>query len=132
MLLVIFFDFICKKFGRSFWIIFKVIVPFLAMLVPIDQVCRWLLSSSSKVTVLILYACFLAMLIFIPRVASIVEFIIIGLAFILCFALGSITHLFGWCVMIFAGIFLMFKILFFLAILIKQANPNLERESTEW
>lgn len=97
-----FFDFICKKFGRSFFIIFKIIIPFLAMLVPIDQVCKWLMISSSKVTALILYACFLAMLIFVPKIASVVEFIVIGLAFILCFSLGSVTHLFGWTVMIFA------------------------------
>jgi len=31
--------------------------------------------SSSKVTALILYACFLAMLIFVPKIASVVEFI---------------------------------------------------------
>lgn len=79
-----FFDFICKKFGKSFFIIFKIIIPFLAMLVPIDQVCKWLMISSSKVTALILYACFLAMLIFVPKIASVVEFIVIGLAFILC------------------------------------------------
>ena len=115
MLLVNFFDFICKKFGRSFFIIFKIIIPFLAMLVPIDQVCKWLMISSSKFTALILYACFLAMLIFVPKIASVVEFIVIGLAFILCFSLGSVTHLFGWTVMIFAGIFLFFKVLFFLA-----------------
>lgn len=107
-----FFDFICKKFGRSFFIIFKIIIPFLAMLVPIDQMCKWLMISSSKVTALILYACFLAMLIFVPKIASVVEFIVIGLAFILCFSLGSVTHLFGWAVMIFAGIFLFFKVLF--------------------
>ena len=64
MLLVNFFDFICKKFGKSF---FKIIIPFLAMLVPIDQVCKWLMISSSKVTALILYACFLAMLIFVQK-----------------------------------------------------------------
>lgn len=120
MLLVNFFDFICKKFGRSFFIIFKIIIPFLAMLVPIDQVCKWLMISSSKVTALILYACF-----------SVVEFIVIGLAFILCFSLGSVTHLFGWTVMIFAGIFLFFKVLFFLAMLIKQANSNIEMDSKE-
>lgn len=121
MLLVNFFDFICKKLGRSFFIIFKIIIPFLAMLVPIDQVCKWLMISSSKVTALILYACF-----------SVVEFIVIGLAFILCFSLGSVTHLFGWTVMIFAGIFLFFKVLFFLAMLIKQANSNIEMDSKEW
>lgn len=131
MLLVNFFDFICKKFGRSFFIIFKIIIPFLAMLVPIDQVCKWLMISS-KVTALILYACFLAMLIFVPKIASVVEFIVIELAFILCFSLGSVTHLFGWTVMIFAGIFLFFKVLFFLAMLIKQANPNIEMDSKEW
>lgn len=131
MLLVNFFDFICKKSGRSFFIIFKIIIPFLIMLVPIDQVCRWLMISSSKVTALILYACFLAMLIFVPKIASVVEFIVIGLAFILCFSLGSVTHLFGWIVMIFAGIFLFFKVLFFLAMLIKQANPNI-MDSKEW
>lgn len=101
------------------------------MLVPIDQVCKWLMISSSKVTALILYACFLAMLIFVPKIASVVEFIVIGLAFILCFPLGSVTHLFGWTVMIFAGIFLFFKVLFFLAMLIKQANPNIEMDSKE-
>lgn len=132
MLLVNFFDFICKKFGRSFFIIFKIIIPFLIMLVPIDQVCRWLMISSSKVTVLILYACFLALLIFVPKIASVVEFIVIGLAFILCFSLGSVTHIFGWTVMIFAGIFLFFKVLFFLAMLIKQANPNIDTENKEW
>lgn len=132
MLLVNFFDFICKKFGRSFFIIFKIIIPFLAMLVPIDQMCKWLMISSSKVTALILYACFLAMLIFVPKIASVVEFIVIGLAFILCFSLGSVTHLFGWIVMIFAGIFLFFKVLFFLAMLIKQANSNIEMDSKEW
>lgn len=121
MLLVNFFDFICKKFGRSFFIIFKIIIPFLAMLVPIDQVCKWLMISSSKVTALILYACFLAMLIFVPKIASVVEFIVIG----------SVTHLFGWTVMIFAGIFLFFKVLFFLAMLIKQANSNIEMDSKE-
>ena len=131
MLLVNFFDFICKKFGRSFFIIFKIIIPFLAMLVPIDQVCKWLMISSSKVTALILYACFLAMLIFVPKIASVVEFIVIGLAFILCFSLGSVTHLFGWTVMIFAGIFLFFKVLFFLTMLIKQSNSNIEMDSKE-
>lgn len=130
MLLVNFFDFICKKFGRSFFIIFKIIIPFLAMLVPIDQMCKWLMISS-KVTALILYACFLAMLIFVPKIASVVEFIVIGLAFILCFSLGSVTHLFGWTVMIFAGIFLFFKVLFFLSMLIKQANSNIEMDSKE-
>lgn len=101
------------------------------MLVPIDQVCKWLMISSSKVTALILYACFLAMLIFVPKIASVIEFIVIGLAFILCFSLGSVTHLFGWTVMIFAGIFLFFKVLFFLAMLIKQTNSNIVMDSKE-
>lgn len=33
--------------------------------------------------------------------------------------------------MIFAGIFLFFKVLFFLAMLIKQANSNIEMDSKE-
>lgn len=68
---------------------------------------------------------------FCTKIASVVEFIVIGLAFILCFSLGSVTHLFGWTVMIFAGIFLFFKVLFFLAMLIKQANSNIEMDSKE-
>ena len=122
MALVRFFDFIGKKMGNSFGIIFKIIIPFMITFIPIDQVSGWLFGPMAKILDFVLWAGFLVLLIFVPKAASIIEFIVIGFALVLTIGFGSIDHLWGWCVMISAAVFLFFKLLFLLAILIKKAN----------
>ena len=126
MTLVRFFDFIGKKFGNSFGIIFKIIIPFLATFIPIDQVCGWLFGSLAKYLDFVMWPAFLLLLIFAPKAASVTEFLVIGLALVITVGFGNIDHLWGWCVMIGAAVFLFFKILFLLAILIKKSNGMYE------
>ncbi|MGN1132806.1 MAG: hypothetical protein ACI4RL_07835 [Ruminococcus sp.] len=122
MTLVRFFDFIGKKMGNSFGIIFKIIIPFIVTFFPIDQVSGWIFGSMAKVLDFVLWAALLVLLLLAPRAASIAEFIIIGFALVLTIGSGTIDHLWGWCVMIAGAVFLFFKILFLLTILIKKAN----------
>jgi hypothetical protein len=128
MQLVRFFDFIGSKMGRWFGIIFKIIVPFLVTLIPIDQVCAWLVANSQARTFdFVLWVAFLCILIWFPKVASALEFFIIGFALVVTVGFGTIDHLWGWGVMITATVFLFCKLLFLLAIMIKRADID-ERE----
>lgn len=128
MALVKFYDFVGKKFGNSFGIIFKIIIPFLVTFIPIDQVCGWLFGPLAKVLDFVLWSAFLVLLIFVPKAASVMEFLVIGFALVITVGFGNIDHLWGWCVMIGAAVFLFFKLLFLLAILIKKSNGMYETE----
>lgn len=122
MALVRFFDFIGKKFGNGFGIIFKIIIPFLVTFIPIDQVSGWLFGPLAKIMDFVLWSAFLILLIFLPRTASVIEYLVIGFALVITVGFGNIDHLWGWCVMIIAAVFLFFKTLFLLTILIKRSN----------
>ena len=128
MALVKFFDFIGKKMGNGFGIIFKIIIPFLVTFIPIDQVSGWLFGPMAKIMDFVLWAALLVLLIFVPKAASVMEFIVIGLALVLTIGYESIDYLWGWCVMIAAAVFLFFKLLFLLTILIKKANGLYDTE----
>jgi hypothetical protein len=123
MLLVKAFDYIGNKMGQAFGIVFKIILPFLITLIPIDQVCAWLVGTGqAKLYDFVLWAAFLCVLIWFPKIASVVEFFIIGFALVVTVGFGTIDHLWGWCVMIIAALFLFFKLLCLLAVMIKRAN----------
>lgn len=122
MLLVRFFDYIGEKTGRGFGIIFKIIIPFLVTFIPIDQVCAWTTGPYARMFDIILWIGFLCLLIWLPRIASVTEFVIIGLALVLTIGLGTIDHAWGWAVMIASAVFLFFKLLSLLAIMIKKAD----------
>ncbi|MGN1125937.1 MAG: hypothetical protein ACI4RI_00715 [Ruminococcus sp.] len=128
MALVRFFDFIGKKMGNSFGIIFKIIIPFILTFIPIDQVSGWLFGPMARILDFVLWAALLVLLVFAPKAASVMEFIVIGLALVFAIGSGTIDHLWGWCVMIAGAVFLFFKILFLLTILIKKANGMYDTE----
>lgn len=110
MALVRFFDFIGKKFGNGFGIIFKIIIPFLVTFIPIDQVCGWFFGPLAKIMDFVLWSAFLILLIFLPKTASVIEYLVIGFALVITVGFGNIDHLWGWCVMIIAAVFCSLKL----------------------
>lgn len=128
MVLVRFFDFIGRKMGQSFGIIFKIVIPFLVTFVPMDIVSSLVAKDDGKIVSIILWLGFLALLIFAPKVASVVEFFVIGFAMVFAFGYGMINRWWGVAIMISAGVFLFFKILFLINILIKKADGTYETE----
>ncbi|MCH5201623.1 MAG: hypothetical protein J1F17_00320 [Oscillospiraceae bacterium] len=131
MVLVRFFDFIGRKMGQSFGIIFKIIIPFLVTFVPMDIVSTLVSSGDAKIVSIILWLIFFVLLIIAPKVASVVEFFVIGFAMVFAFGYGIINHWWGYAIMISAGVFLFFKILFLINILIKKADGTYETEQQE-
>lgn len=131
MLLVKFYDFIGRKMGQAYGLIFKIVIPFLVTFIPIDQISAFLIGPQAKMFDFFLWGAFLATLIWLPKVASAAEFMIIGFALISSIGFGTIDHLWGWVVMIIAAVFLFFKLLFLLVIMIKKANGMYDADNPD-
>ncbi len=129
MTLVRFFDYIGKKTGRYFGIIFKTVIPFLVMVMPIYYVTTALAGGPRLIVDVFLWAGFIAMLVFAPKAASGVEFFVIGFALVFAFGFGMIQHMWEWGILAAACIFLFFKILFFVNIMVKKADELYEQEN---
>jgi hypothetical protein len=143
-------DKIVNLFGKSFEPIFCIIFPILAMIFPVIFLATGFLNSVNEFVTWAFYAIFLFFLLFLPKVASAIEFPILGI-YVVCKSgfLRSISPAFadfidpsgwltyapgafpqqtftgyavalGWLTVIFAGIFLLFKIIFFIYLKLKQ------------
>jgi hypothetical protein len=148
-------DKLVKFFGKSFEPIFCIFIPVCVMIYPINYLAAAFLTSINAFVTWASYAVFLFLLMFLPKVASAVEFPILGI-YVLCksglvrkissaFAdfidpIGILTYhpgsinpnipqtafvskyaiLLGWATVFSAAIFLLFKIIFFVYLKLKQ------------
>ena len=148
-----FIDNLLRKMGPAFGIIFKIIIPAVLFFYPFKMLVYGFslfsidlgfdaspVMQHSQIISFVLFMIFVLLLIFCPRVASVIEFIVTPLYFISLYYFYNMLFQINFFSLSFSGsapylvinkicavlivVFIIFKILFFFFIMLNQKNLN--------